>query len=430
MSAVEVGKRHPVAYEQRGSRAGIRARGNDVLFARITPCLENGKVAMLPVTAEPTGGSTEFIVIRPTTAVDPAFLYYWCLHPDVRNDAKHHMAGVTGRMRLAASDLAKFEFSLPPLPEQHRIVEALEDHLSRLDAAESILSSISRRTENLAAKILDDAILGHASNQPLSSLPAHLRGRHRFRYQDLPSLPEGWKWQLASDVCVSINSGSTPKADLMQQDRGEVPFLKVYNIDPAGSIDFTKNPTFVSRDTHRGQLKRSIALPGDVVTNIVGPPLGKSAVVPDTFAEWNTNQAIVSFRAGSPVRPAWLAVCLRSPFIVNLLKSTAKATAGQFNIALSTCRELPLPVPPLDMQDRLLEEIELTGSTLQHADSVQRPALRRSSVLRHAVLRTAFNGELVDQDPTDEPADIALAKIRDQASAAPRRRRRKESVPT
>src|SRR5690606_7410366 len=199
----------------------------------------------------------------------------------------------------------------------------------------------------------------------------------------------GWKWQLASDVCVSINSGSTPKADLMQQDRGEVPFLKVYNIDPAGSIDFTKNPTFVSRDTHRGQLKRSIALPGDVVTNIVGPPLGKSAVVPDTFAEWNTNQAIVSFRAGSPIRPAWLAACLRSPFIVNLLKSTAKATAGQFNIALSTCRELPLPVPPLDMQDTLLEDIELMGSSLRHADSVQRPTLQRSSLLRHAVLRAA-----------------------------------------
>ncbi|MGI1850083.1 hypothetical protein [Rhodococcus sp. SJ] len=102
MSAVEVGVRHPISYEQRGSRAGIRARGNDVLFARITPCLENGKVALLPAIIEPTGGSTEFIVIRPTPAVDPAFLYYWCLHPDVRNNAQHQMAGVTGRMRLVA----------------------------------------------------------------------------------------------------------------------------------------------------------------------------------------------------------------------------------------------------------------------------------------------------------------------------------------
>ena len=203
----------------------------------------------------------------------------------------------------------------------------------------------------------------------------------------------------------------------MQQGQGEIPFLKVYNIDPAGRVDFTKNPTFVSRDTHYGQLKRSIALPGDVVTNIVGPPLGKSAVVPDSYPEWNTNQAIVSFRAGDSIHPSWLALCLRSPFIIRLLKSTAKATAGQFNIALSTCRELSLPVPPLRTQEVLLEELDAAMLALEHANIAQRTSRSRSTTLRSALLRSAFNGRLVDQDPTDEPAGVALERTRNHQPA-------------
>lgn len=214
-------------------------------------------------------------------------------------------------------------------------------------------------------------------------------------------------------------------ADLMQQDHGEVPFLKVYNIDPAGRIDFSKNPTFISTDTHTGQLRRSVVLPGDVVTNIVGPPLGKSAVVPASHPEWNHNQAIVSFRAGDEIQADWLAACLRSPFIIGLLKSTARATAGQFNVALSTCRELPLPRPPVEIQRKLLTDLSDHHSLIQHAGESIRAASLRSAALRRALLRAAFNGELVDQDLNDEPAQVALDRVRNETNSSAKRTRRR-----
>lgn len=413
-----------VAVGSAPSRARQLVRAGDTVFSTVRPYLR--KIAWLPEHLDGEIASTGFCVLRPSSVIDSRFLYFAVTRQDFLDEVITKQRGVS-YPAVRPAEVLEIPIPLPPLPEQHRIVQALEDHLSRLDAGEQILSSISRRTDALTAKLLDDTVLGATANQPLTSgPPTNLKGRHdRFRYRDLPALPKDWTWQLASDSCISINSGSTPKAELMQQDQGEIPFLKVYNIDPAGHIDFTKNPTFVSRDTHRSQLKRSIALPGDVVTNIVGPPLGKSAVVPDTYPEWNTNQAIVAFRAGDTIQSDWLAACLRSPFIVNLLKSTARATAGQFNIALSTCRELPLPVPPLRVQNGLLEELEAARLSLRHASSIQLTAQQRSTALRRSLLRAAFNGELIDQDPTDEPAVVSLAKIREkQSGTAPRRRRK------
>ena len=385
-------------------------------------------IGHIAITSGPVATNQGCKTAVPRPLIDSRFLY-WLLKyvtPEIESRA----SGSTFK-EISASGFAATQIPLPPLPEQHRIVEALEDHLSRLDAAELTLVSAARRAELLISRLVDHTVLGVATSTPISGAPASdLKGKHnRFDYQGLPSLPQGWSWKLAADLCKSINSGSTPKSEFMQQGQGEIPFLKVYNIDPAGRVDFTKNPTFVSRDTHYGQLKRSIALPGDVVTNIVGPPLGKSAVVPDSYPEWNTNQAIVSFRAGDSIHPSWLALCLRSPFIIHLLKGTAKATAGQFNIALSTCRELPLPVPPLlRTQEVLLEELDAAIRALEHANIAQRTSRSRSTTLRSALLRSAFNGRLVDQDPTDEPAGVALERTRNHQPAAPPRRRRKAAA--
>lgn len=392
------------------------------------PCLvigRKGNIGQVQLFDSPCWPIDTTFYIQPPTFVDRKFL-------------KHALSAVdfgalnrsTTTPSLRREELESVPILLPPLPEQHRIVGALEDHISRLDAAELSLVSAARRAELLISRLVDHTVLGVATSAPVSGEPASdLKGKHnRFDYQGLPSLPQGWSWKLAADLCKSINSGSTPKSEFMQQDHGEIPFLKVYNIDPVGRVDFTKNPTFVSRDTHYGQLKRSIALPGDVVTNIVGPPLGKSAVVPDSYPEWNTNQAIVSFRAGDSIHPSWLALCLRSPFIIRLLKSTAKATAGQFNIALSTCRELSLPVPPLRTQEVLLEELDAAILALEHANIAQRTSRSRSTTLRSALLRSAFNGRLVDQDPTDEPAGVALERTRNHQPAAPPRRRRKAAA--
>ncbi len=353
--------------------------------------------------------------------MDERFLF-WYLRS--QRDALRKAGKGGAQPNISQTILKAWPVVVPPLAEQRRIVEALEDHLSRLDAAAASVINAKRRMRPLAAAILDDVALGVILGRGVDSNTARdsrkmLVGSQskRFDYGSLAALPPGWFWRRASDVCDFISSGSTPKAHLMQSGDGEIPFLKVYNITQDGRIDFTNKPTYIDSATHENQMKRSRVRPGDVLTNIVGPPLGKTAVVPERYAEWNINQAIVAFRAGSDIHPAWLALVLRSPYVLGLLQKTAKATAGQFNVALSTCRELPLPVPPINIQLELVAQAaELLAGADRLAAQVM-PLTTCSEHLRQAILRRAFTGQLVPQKITDEPASALLNRIRAEREA-------------
>lgn len=142
MDAVEVGARWIARTERRGTRAGARFRAGDVLFARITPCLENGKVAQVPPSLARGGGSTEFIVLRASDAIHDEFLYPLLTAPRLRSEACSLMTGSTGRQRLSGADLANLRIPLPPLDQQAEIAETAE-----------VLAEVARRSRDLAATL-------------------------------------------------------------------------------------------------------------------------------------------------------------------------------------------------------------------------------------------------------------------------------------
>jgi type I restriction enzyme, S subunit len=125
MDSVQVWSREPAYSEPRGERSGARAQAGDVLFARITPCLENGKTAMVPKGVEVCGGSTELSVLRAKEGVDPRYLYCWATVPSIRAMATALMTGTTGRQRLAPRDLASLPFPMRDLDEQEAVVNLL-----------------------------------------------------------------------------------------------------------------------------------------------------------------------------------------------------------------------------------------------------------------------------------------------------------------
>src|SRR5438093_13437714 len=105
-------------------------------------------------------------------------------------------------------------------------------------------------------------------------------GGNAIDLSTLPALPSGWAWSVPDNFCSVVASGSTPSPGKMFAGQGDVPFLKVYNLTHDGALDFGTRPTFIEHETHNGPQKRSIAKPGDVLINIVGPPLGKVSLVP------------------------------------------------------------------------------------------------------------------------------------------------------
>ncbi|HEX8047498.1 restriction endonuclease subunit S [Rhizobium sp.] len=207
----------------------------------------------------------------------------------------------------------------------------------------------------------------------------------------MSELPRGWGEDEAWNICELVQSGGTPKEGFI--DKPGVPFLKVYNIVDQ-KIDFEYRPQFIDVDIHRSSMAKSQAYPGDVLMNIVGPPLGKVAVIPDSFPTWNVNQALTIFRPSEAVTSEWLYYFLCGGNSVKSVINETRGSAGQVNISLSQCRAFKLPLPPLAEQKRIVAKLDALNAKSARA----RTELARIETLvsryKQAVLSKAFSGDL------------------------------------
>lgn len=162
-------------------------------------------------------------------------------------------------------------------------------------------------------------------------------------------------------------------------------------------LSFDYKPQFVSDTVARSKsIVRSTAIPGDVVMNIVGPPLGKVAVVTDEFPVWTFNQALTLFRPSARVSTEWLYLVLCSGLPYEDILMQTRGSAGQSNISLTQCREMVLPIPPPAEQVEIARRVE---SLFALADSIEsRLAEATAQVERttQAILAKAFRGELTE----------------------------------
>ena len=152
MNVVEPGTRNVYPIEERPARgSGSKFCPGDTLFARITPCLENGKIAQYAGEC-PGMGSTEFFVLRARKGVsDPSYVYYFSQRHDLRSDAVKSMSGASGRQRAVISALSDFECEFPPLEMQQRIAgilsaydELIENSQRRIKILESMARALYR----------------------------------------------------------------------------------------------------------------------------------------------------------------------------------------------------------------------------------------------------------------------------------------------
>ncbi len=348
---------------------------------------------------------------------------------------------------LNREDAYALPLALPPLPEQRRIVAKIDSLTAKSRRARDHLDHIPGLVQKYKQAILAAAFRGdltrewranHHSTAPdektlmqerQSLLAAHQqRSRHRDTYgvdeADRPfDIPESWAWVRAEAICGFITKGTTPGSALMSSGDGEIPFIKVYNLTFDGTLDFNIDPTFVSNATHEGFLGRSKVYPGDILMNIVGPPLGKVSVVSNQYAQWNINQAIAVFRPVSSVLSAFLCQWLLTDVLTKWAVSRSKATAGQSNLTLEICRNLPVPICSRAEQVEMVRKIDAAMNWVNRLTADATSARRLVHHLDQAVLAKAFNGELVPQDPSDEPACALLDRIRAERPAAPQAKR-------
>ena len=134
----------PSRIEKKGQRGGIRAQGGDILMARITPCLENGKIAQVPVSIKKCGGSTEFIVFRAKDGTDQQFLYHLITSRVFHSQAAGTMSGSTGRQRASANDVGRIIVPILPLTKQLEICDQIKQISEIKEVTNSRLLGLSQ----------------------------------------------------------------------------------------------------------------------------------------------------------------------------------------------------------------------------------------------------------------------------------------------
>lgn len=312
---------------------------------------------------------------------------------------------------------------VPPSLEQRRIVAEIERQFTRLEAGVAAVRRVQANLKRYRAAVLKAACEGHLV--PTEAELAKTRNRKfkfetgeallarilavrrqtwqgRGKYKEsaapdttkLPPLPEGWTWTRAEQLCEFITKGTTPAAEKMHAGAGEVPFIKVYNLTFTGVLNLDYKPVFISRKTHEVALKRSEVRARDILINIVGPPLGQVSIVPPTIKQANINQAIARFRVVLPECQRLLALYLMAEPIIGWAVKRAKTTAGQSNLTLELCRDLPIPLPPLPEQARIVTEVERRLSVVAELEKLVSANLQRATRLRQSILQKAFTGGL------------------------------------
>ncbi|MFJ6647459.1 restriction endonuclease subunit S [Streptomyces sp. NPDC091290] len=380
--------------------------------------------------------------VRPTRALDTKYLRYYLEYAANSGKLARYSTGSTIK-HLPQQRLREVPVPLPPLAEQQRIVEVLEEQLPRLDVA---LCSLRRaewllprhgRALNTAGSLGRLAVRGAGENRvDLADIERRRRavwakefGERKYREPvekdgDFPlEVPDGWcvasLEQVTNPVRVIRYGILKPKV----RAQGVVPYVEVRDLAGCSLVGKTLNRTTTELDE---QFSGARIEPGDLLIAVRGS-YERSAVVPRELSSANISRDVARIAPLQFLLPEFLQVYLQSEAAQRYLKKKARGVAVK-GVNISALRAMPVPVPPMDVQRGLVEEVQDQGS-IAGAVSVQvQRAQRKARSLRSALLRTAFAGELVPQDPADEPASVLLSRIAAERAPQEKRKRTRRST--
>lgn len=371
-------------------------QNGDVIFAKITPCMENGKSAVAAnLTNGLACGSTEFHVLRPEGGVLPDYIWRFVRQVDFRNDAEAQMTGAVGQRRVPKTYLEKHPIPLPPLPEQRRIVRKLDTLSARTTTARTHLNAITKLVERYRAAALDEImVVPEAARQDweLKTLEQVRDKSATIRYGVVQPGEIKHEGTQLIRVC-----------DLMG---GQVAWSDLRRVAP--EIDEAYAKARVQDD--------------DVLVSVVGT-IGRVALVSGLTEKTNIARAVSRIRPNKKiVDPKWLFLRLNAADVQARFNGDAREVARKtLNIGL--IKETPFRLPPLEEQREIVRRIETAFAKIDRLAAEAEKALKLTDRLDQRILAKAFAGELVPQDPSDEPATDLLARIREARATAPKPKR-------
>lgn len=326
---------------------------NDVLFAKITPCMQNGKAAIAHDLCGGLGfGSTEFHVLRPTDSVLPEWIFAFIRQPQFRSAAEANFTGSAGQQRVPADFIKKFQIPIPPLAEQERIVRLLDE----ADELRTLRAQANRRTADLIPALFHEMF-----GDPITN-------------------PNGWQKILLAEAgkLDRGRSKNRPRDDSSLYG-GKYPFIQTGDVAQSNGLITSYTQTYSEKG-----LAQSRMWPAGTLCITIAANIGKTAILtfPACFPD-----SLVGFVPSDKVVVDYVRQCLVT--MEGSLEEAAPQMA-QKNINLKILSKLEIPIPPLSLQQEFAQRV----AEIRDMETEQATSKTHLDALFQSLLHLGFEGEL------------------------------------
>lgn len=387
----------------------------DVIFAKVTPCFENGKAAI--VRDMPSGigaGSSEFYVLRPASKkVSPGLIFAIIKSQSFMQQGAQNMTGAVGLRRVPRAFVEAFPIALPPAAEQKIIAEKLDTLLAQVENTKARLERIPKILKCFRQSVLAAAVNGRLTEE--------WRGTSELT---------GWANIRLEGIVQNIEAGKNLKCIETPPKKNEFGIIKISAVT-WGTYDEEQSKTLPEKDLFLESRRIKV---GDFLISRANTIelLGNPVIVQKVTKNLMLSDKVLRLNMDDDDK-TWVNIFLRS--ITGRKEIQERSTGNQMsmrNIGQKALLDIPIPKPFYEEQTEIVRQVD---QLFTHADSIEQQvnnALARVNNLTQSVLAKAFRGELTEQWRKDNPdlisgensAETLLARIRaERATAMPRKRK-------
>lgn len=331
----------------------------------------------------------------------------WLMHTlnasPIREEISRNASGTT-RKRIARGKLAELKVPVPPAAEQKRIAQKLDALLAQVDTLKARIDAIPALLKRFRESVLTAATNGNLTEDWRTQMGSC----------------ENWTKVELADVAREFSYGSAAKSTK----QGLVPVLRMGNIQNR-LLDW-KDLVFTS---DLDEIKKYGLKDGDVLFNRTNSPelVGKTAVFKGNRDAIYAGY-LIKVKCSARLLPDYLNYCLGSPLGRAYCWKVKSDGVSQSNINAKKLAAFTFDLPSVEEQTEIVRRVEQLFAYADQLEAKVAAAQKRINALTQSLLAKAFRGELVPQDPTDEPASVLLERIRTQRAAAPKPKRGRKAA--
>lgn len=452
-------------YETRDSVTNAGAELSRYLESDTLILTNSGTVCVPKILAVPGCIHDGFVAFPNMSAnLDKLYLYHY-FHFIRQRVIQENRQGVT-QVNLNTTIIKNLEILFPPLEEQKRIVKKLEALLSELDKATESLKAAQEKLKFYRRSVLKAAVEGRLSKawreqnkdvEPAGKLLERILVERRRRWEEnelakmrekgkepkddkwkkkyfepdppdangLPELPESWVWVNVGQLMWFVRDG--PHYSPKYSAEG-IPFITGGHVRPTG-VDF-ENAKFISPELHDELSKRCKPEKNDILYTKGGTTgIARVNTYDHEFNVW-VHVAVLKLASIELIDPFFVQYMLNSPFCYTQAQNFTHGVGNQ-DLGLTRMVNIILPLLSKNEQKVIIQELDQYISLIDNLEKTIRDQLEQSEIFRQSILKEAFSGQLVPQDPTDEPASVLLEHIRaerEQAETTKGKGKRRKTV--